>query len=362
MQILLVRPDELGPAEIATWHAMQLQTPSLADPFLSPEFAIAVGRFRPNVQIGILSEGQSITGFFPFEKRRLGAGVPVCGWLTPCQGLIHAPGAEWDPRELLRGCGLSAWQFDNLVAGQRPFERYEAATASSPIIDLADGFDAYYAKLRVKSPRFCRELARRARKLAREVGELSIVLDSCNARMLATLIYWKSDQYRRTGCVDRFEQPWLPELLDSLLATRTDHVSGLLSVLYAGDRPAAAQFGLRAGSLLVGWFTAYDVDLRKYSPGLIQLTKMAEELSGAGIHTIHMGRGPARYKKTMKSHDIFVAEGIVTEGTVLAAVHRIRSASTRWARRTVRQRPRLHHAVDRALRRSGVARRTYGRI
>jgi len=89
---------------------------------------------------------------------------------------------------------------------------------------------------------------------------------------------------------------------------------------------------------------------------------MAEELNAAGIHTIHMGRGRGRYKEKMKSHDIFVAEGIVTEGTALTAAHRIRSASTRWARRTVRQRPRLHHAVDRALRRSGVARRTYGRI
>ena len=96
-------PDELGSAEIAAWHSMQRATPSLANPFLSPEFAVAVGRTRPNAQVAILMEGQSITGFFPFERRRLGMGVPIGGWLSQYQGLIHAPGAEWEPRELFRG-------------------------------------------------------------------------------------------------------------------------------------------------------------------------------------------------------------------------------------------------------------------
>ncbi len=60
---------------------------------------------------------------------------------------------------------------------------------------------------------------------------------------------WKSEQYRRTNSVDRFEQSWIPGLLEELLATRTEYLSGLLSVLYAEDRPVAIQFGLRADSL-----------------------------------------------------------------------------------------------------------------
>ena len=290
-------------------------------------------------------------------------GVPVCGWLTPCQGLIHAPEVEWDPRELLRRCGLSAWQFDNLIADQRPFRPYHAAIVPSPMIDLADGFDSYYAKLRVKSPHFCRELERRARKLEREVGELRIVADSRDTNVLRTLLNWKSNQYRRTSHVDRFECPWLVGLLDALLATRGEHLSGLLSVLYAGDEPVAAQFGVRAGSVLVGWFTAFDTRFRKYSPGLIQLKQMAEELAAAGILTIEMGGGARNYyKETLKSYDSFVAQGIVTDRSVLGTAHGVRNASTRWASRTVHQRPRLHHAADQLLRRSGIAQRIYGRI
>ena len=342
---------------------MQRATPSLANPFLSPEFAIAVGRFRPGTQVAVLTEGQSIMGFFPFERRRLSVGVPVCGWLSPCQGLIHAPGVQWDPRELLRSCRLSAWKFDNLVADQLSFRPYHAAVELSPMIDLADGFDAYYAKLRVKSPRFCRELARRSRKLAREAGELHMVADSGDTDVLRTLMAWKSKQYCRTGHVDRFEPPWFAALLDILLATRSEHVSGLLSVLYAGDEPVAAQFGLRTGNLLVGWFTAYNHRYRKYSPGLIHLKQLAGKLAAAGIQAIDMGGGATNYyKETLKTHDIFVAQGIVTGGSVLGAAHRVHNASIRWAARTVHQRPNLHRAADQVLRRSGVSHRLYGRM
>jgi CelD/BcsL family acetyltransferase involved in cellulose biosynthesis len=342
---------------------MQLATPSLANPFLAPEFAIAVGRFRPSVQVAVLTQDQSITGFFPFERRRLGVGLPICGWLTPCQGLIHAPGVGWDPRELLRECRLSAWRFDNLITDQHPFKPYHAATTPSPVIDLSDGFDAYYAKLQVKSSRFCRELGRRTRKLAREAGEIRMVADSRDTHALSKLMAWKSEQYRQTSHVDRFEFPWLVGLLDALLTTCGDSVSGLLSVLYAGDQPIAAQFGLRTRGLVVGWFTAYDARFRKYSPGLINLKHMVEEMAAAGVRTIDMGAGRMNYyKETLKSYDSFVAKGVVTSRSMLGATHRARMASTLWATRAAHRRPGFHRTADQILRRSGVAHRIYGRV
>ena len=323
MRVSLIRPNELGPAEVAAWHAMQRATPSLANPFLSPEFAVAVGHVRPDARVAVLTEGQSITGFFPFERRRLGMGVPICGWMTPCQGLIHAQGVEFDPRELLRGCKLSAWRFDNLIVDQQPFRPYHTTTVASPMIDLSDGFDAYNEKLRMKSPRFCRELGRRTRKLEREWGEIRIEADSRDTNVLRTLMAWKSGQYRQTNHVDRFEQPWLVELLNVLLATRSAHASGLLSVLYAGDQPVAAQFGIHTESVLVGWFTGYDMHLGKYSPGLIHLTKMTEELADVGIRVIDMGAGAKNYyKEILKSDDNFIAQGIVTSRSVLGKIGR----------------------------------------
>ena len=68
-----------------------------------------------------------------------------------------------------------------------------------------------------------------------------------------------------------------------------------------------------------------------------------------------MGTGAERYKQTLRSHDLFVAEGVVAPGPLLARAHRVRSALASWARRQIRQYPPLFRAADRLL-------RHYGRI
>jgi CelD/BcsL family acetyltransferase involved in cellulose biosynthesis len=341
---------------------MQQAAPPLTDPFLSPEFAIAVGRSHADAEVAILTEGQTIAGFFPFGRRRFGLGVPVGGWLSQCQAVVHTAGWEWSARELLRGCKLSAWQFDNLVADQLPFEPYRKALMPSPVIDLTDGFDAYYAKLRLRSTHFCKKLRGRIRRLEQDVGELRVVADSRDADLLRMLMAWKSSQYRRTGVVDRFANPKTRELLETLLATREDLTTGLLSVLYAGDRPVAAQFGLRAGPVHAVWFTGYDVELGKYSPGTTHFVRTAEELARMGVRQIHLGRGAASYAQTLKSHDNFVAEGMAVGWSLAAAAHRTRGSLMWHATRTIRQHRGLRDAADGLLRHTGVARRAYGRI
>lgn len=358
----VIQPRDLGPAEIASWHRMQKATPSLADPFLTPEYAMAVGRFRPQSRVGVLMDGQCVVGYFPFEVRRLGVGVPISGWLSACQGVIHEPGAQWDTSELLRGCGLSAWRFDNLIADQAASEPYHADIAPAPAIDLTGGFDTYYAQLRARAPRFCRETERKARKLGREVGELRLEHDSRNPSLLSMLIGWKSDQYQRTDHVDRFAFPWVPSLLHALLATRSDHLSGMLSVLYAGDEPVSIQFGLRAGETLVGWFSGYDHRFGKYSPGLLQTRMMTEALCTLGIDTMHMGKGAKHSAQVFKNYDILVAEGIVTGRPVLGAAHRVLYGINRRALQAVRERPALHHVADQVLRRTGASSRFYGKV
>jgi CelD/BcsL family acetyltransferase involved in cellulose biosynthesis len=362
MRVHLIHPGELGPDEVAAWHALQQGKPSLVNPFLSPEYAIAVGRFRPDSRVAIITEGQRITGFFPFEERRFGLGVPISGWLSPCQGLIRAPGSEWGARELLRGCQLAAWKFDNLIFDQKSCTSFHVRTVPSPVIELTAGFEAYYAALRAKAPRFCRELERKTRKLSREVGELRAVSAAQDLSALRTLMAWKSSQYRRTNHFDRFQQPWIAGLLETILATQTDSLSGVLSVLYAGDQPVAAQFGLRASHLLVGWFTGYDARFSKYSPGLIQFMQITRELAANGVQEIHTGKGSVKYTQALKTSDIFVSEGIMVAGSVLGAAHRIRETAARWGRQNVREHQALHDAVDSMLRRSGVSARMYGKV
>jgi CelD/BcsL family acetyltransferase involved in cellulose biosynthesis len=353
VQISVTRPSELGPGELAAWHSMQRQTRSLANPFLCPEFAIAVDKFRQEARVAVLTDGPEIVGFFPFERRRFKVGVPIGAGLNDCEGLIHAPAVEWEPRELLRACKLAVWQFDHLAEGQRPFESYAVSVAPSPAIDLSEGFAAYQKKLCMKSPQFCRDVARKARRLEREAGELRFEVDSRDSALLRTLLGWKSDQYHRSGRVDNFGRKWIVDLIDYLFSTHGDRFDGLLSVLYAGETPVAAHFGLRYGHVLAHWFPAYDTRFGRQSPGLIQHLRMAEETAAIGVDLIDMGKGSGRYKQTLKSRDLLVAQGMATGGPLLAGPHRMRSGLSRWVRRQVKQHPPLFRAAEKMLRRYG---------
>jgi CelD/BcsL family acetyltransferase involved in cellulose biosynthesis len=353
VQISVAHPSELGPDEIEKWHCIHDMMGSLANPFLCPEFAVAVGRFRPGARVAVLADGQDIVGFFPFERRRFGVGVPIAAGLTDCQGLVSTPAAEWDPRELLRACRLSVWQFDHLTQGQQPFARYASAVAPSPVIDLANGYPAYQEKLRAKSPQFCRDVARKARRLEREAGDLRFVVDSRDTAELRALIGWKSAQYRRNGWVDVFSRPWITDLVHYLFTLNGDRFGGLLSLLYAGDTVVAGHFGLRSRAVLAHWFPAYDPLFGRQSPGLIQHLKMAQEAAVHGVRLIDMGTGGERYKHTLKSHDIFVAEGVVARGPLHAGMHQAGRAATGWARRRARHHPLLFRLADSVLRRCG---------
>jgi CelD/BcsL family acetyltransferase involved in cellulose biosynthesis len=353
VQISVVRPSELGPNEIATWRSMQYKIESLANPFLCPEFAVAIDRFRPDARVAVLMEGSEIVGFFPFQKRRFGVGVPIGAGLNDWQGLIHSPGMEWDPVGLLRACKLSVWHFDHLVSGQQPFERYAVGVAPSPAIDLTDGFVAYWEKLQATSPRFCKNLCRRIDRLERDAGELRLLADTHDRAGLRTLMAWKSDQCQRNNWIDLFKRPWIVDLLDYLLSSHNDWFGGSLSLLYAGQTVVSAHFGLRAGQVLAAWLPAYDTRFSRQSPGLIQFVRMAEEATALGVQLINLGKGGERFKQVLKSHDLFVTEGMVARGVLLGAAYRAHSSAVRWAGPQIRQHPLLFRFTDELLRRYG---------
>ena len=349
MHVHLAAPGELGPAEISTWRSMQRASPPLANPFLSPEFALAVGRFRPGARVAVLSDGTSTTGFFPFERGRLGAGAPLLSWPgTLWQGLVHAPGAHWDPRELLRKCQLSVWRFDHLVAEQGPFAPYQAGLAASPVIDLTDGFAAYHAKLQTRAARFCRDIARgsatwtamSAPSVSRVMPEMSRCCTPSWPGSPSSTVRWASSTASTGRGSSGSSKPCWPP------------APGTSAACFPPPTPETSRSrlssGCGAGIPLAGWFTAYDPQFARHSPGLIQVMQLAEHLAACGVRTIDMGEGAAGYKEKLKSHDGYVAHGMVTSRSVLAAAHRARSVSTDFAAQAVLRSPRFYRATRRA--------------
>lgn len=361
MDISVLRPGELSAADRAAWTALQAKahlqgSPELANPFLSPEFTLAVGRCRPGVRIAVVREHGEPAAFFPFQRTAAGVGRAVGLGVSDAQGVIHRPGFTWEARELLRACKLAVWEFDHLVAGQEPFDASASGHFASPVMDLEQGYEAYLAQLRARSPRFVRSTRAKERRLVRAAGELRYVHDERDPAALRTLMAWKSAQYRRTGRSDRFARTWITQLVHQLFHTRTESFSGILSVLYIDERPVAAHFGLRTDRVLADWFPAYDREHAKHSPGLLLHLRMAEAAAADGIAYLDLGRGHKQYKDSLKTRELTVSEGWVTRRHPVAAAHRARRAPVRALRNAVVTRPELFEPADRLLKKVGKIR------
>ncbi|MFI9757084.1 GNAT family N-acetyltransferase [Streptomyces sp. NPDC051963] len=354
--ITIHRPEELSTPLRRVWHEAMDESPDYANPFLSPEFAAGIGMHRGGAHVAVLHQGGEPVGFLPYERNSFGVGRAIGLGLSDCQALVHRPGVIWDMQELLRACGLSVFEFDHLVDEQKPFGRFVTGTFASPVVDLTDGAGGYADWLRSTYPGVAKTTLKKERRLGRDVGEVRFVFDERDPRMLHRLMEWKSAQYRRTGRMDRFSRPWIVDLVDHFFQVREEHFTGVLSVLYAGDRPVAAHFGPRSRTVFAAWFTTYDPELRYYSPGLMMHLHMAHAAGGHGVRLMDFGRGDKEYKDWLKTRELRVGEGFATRPHPVAAAHRLWRRPVRGLRNTVLAHPGLREPADRLLKTVGTLR------
>ena len=348
MKAFVCRPSELDTGDLVLWHSFQGATAALAGPFLTPEFACTMSKRRSDMRIAVLEEGGKVAAFFPFERNALGIGRAFCYGLSDMQGVVHAPGYEWDGVELLESCGLAVWEFDHLVAEQvRHFAPQEYSPRTSPVVDLTDGWDNWVAHK--KASRRIKRSREQERKLVREHGPLHFELDSRDPRHLEQLMRWKSAQYRRTGRFDRFARRWFADSVRQLFETRTDDFSVELSVTFVQDRPAAFYLSLRSNGILAGWFPAYDIDLSPYGVGTIHHRYLLMHAARNGIRLFDCGAGDERYKQTFRDFDIVVAGGALRRNAAIAVAHHIKRTPRKLATEFVLRRPSLRKAARSAL-------------
>jgi CelD/BcsL family acetyltransferase involved in cellulose biosynthesis len=177
---------------------------------------------------------------------------------------------------------------------------------------LRDGFESYARHRREAGSDVIARVGQKRRKLAREIGDLRFDHDADDPAAWQSLLEWKSAQYVRTGLADVFSFPWTRALLERLRTQRGAGLSAPLSVLRAGDQVAAVTLSLRSAGVLHAWFTAYNPELERYSPGLVLFVWLAEQASSLGITKIDLGRGEERYKASLASAATEVGEGTLS--------------------------------------------------
>jgi CelD/BcsL family acetyltransferase involved in cellulose biosynthesis len=310
MNIRTVSFQQLTSDEIRAWSEIQRAEPALASPYFRPEFTEAVAAVRGDVEVAVLSSGGRLAAFFPYQRTRRNIGQAVGGMLSDFHGLISRANISCDPLEILRACGLKAWHFDHLICDQKFFAPFVWRERESPYISLTHGFEHYLAN-KDNGRRLLAEYRKKMGRLVRETGPLRYQDLDWDQNIFSTLVSWKSDQYRRTKLPNVFDFAWVRNLMDKISQYKSDDFSPALSVLYAGDTPAAITFGMRCRGVLHVWFPAYNVELAQRSPGLLHWIEMIKATEAAGIQRIDLGEGPEKYKERLSNGISRVAQGTV---------------------------------------------------
>jgi CelD/BcsL family acetyltransferase involved in cellulose biosynthesis len=311
MRVTVTRPGDLGAGEATLWRSFQQSTPGGLNPFMSLTFAQAVDRFRPSARVAVVEDHGQIAAFLPFELAAHGVGMPIGYPMNNLQGFIGS-GLPIDAKWAVKQARLRGWRFDYVPVDQRALEpfHYERATVPCPVIDLTKG-DLSHISARRKD----------RRALGRQFGTVSLEWNSSQPAQLDRLIEWKSRKYHGTSQL--FSDPTARSIVKELATSSDDDCRGVVSVLFAGEQPAAVHLGLLGPRSLAGWFMSYDPELSRFAPGSVLWLPLAEAAEERGISQIDLGAGQDTYKFSLSNDSYMVAGGAVWVSRAEAVARRM---------------------------------------
>ena len=324
----------LAPAELAKWDEFQRARRELESPYFRPEFVGAVAEVTPCVEVAVIERDGRPIGFFPFERDWLGVGGPVGGSLSDFHGVIAGKDPQLSICELLAQCRLHAWDFQSAPAGQSLLEAFAARCDAAYFLDLSAGFDAYCMRRKKDGSETIEKTQRKQRRMIRE--ERMRFEPRCrDPQLLDTLLTWKDRRYQELGVVSPVQGPRTKDLIERLLKNDSPELETFLSVVWAGETPAAIGLTLRSGPAAHLWLIGFHEAFSHYSPGLILVLQLAEQLAGEGVQRLHLGRGRERFKSSLATDQELVAAGIAGSWSMVYAG----VTGWRWCKQRVKDSP-----------------------
>jgi CelD/BcsL family acetyltransferase involved in cellulose biosynthesis len=337
MKVETIPASELSTELVDRWTDILSHSRQLDSPYFRPEYVQAVAGVRPHVEIGLLSDGGQIVGFFPFERAQRVIARPVGGRMSDYQGVVAGVNVPWQAGEIMAGCGLKTWEFDHQLAAQQQLAPFFVERGQSPWMDLSEGYDTYLKRRREATTSLV-ELLRKHRKFQRE-HDVKFVWHTPDEAAFDQLLRWKSDQYLRSGLEDIFRMNWTVKLLRAIWQWQSPQFAGVLSAMYADGELAAVHFGMRTSTTLHSWFPTYDLRHAKFSPGASQFLFMAQHAAEHGIRTIDFGKGDEVYKLAFATDFVPLGEGAIETRRISAIARRGWRQAKDWVKQTPLREP-----------------------
>ncbi|WP_052031914.1 GNAT family N-acetyltransferase [Novipirellula maiorica] len=324
--------SHLNQADFQGWERLRRIRPDYASPFFSPSFIEAVDTARGgDVEIARIRRGGELVGLWPFHRiNRIAWPVGRC--FNDAHNIISANTPPIDWRWLLKELNLKAFHFHSMVGpaeGLAEHDCFETIDAFS--LQLGDDSSAAMCRLEQVHTTLKKQ-HQKTRKMARELGEISLELDCRDADLLDRTIAMKREQYLRTKPLDVFAPRWPHTMLHQLFEKPRSGAYGMLSVLRAGEHLVAAHYGIREDGLLHYWIPVYDPRFAVYSPGTALFKHIVQNATQHGIRTIDMGYGEPTYKRKQTDTQSSVLYGVTSGSAPYHAWHRLQHQTHQLAR------------------------------
>jgi CelD/BcsL family acetyltransferase involved in cellulose biosynthesis len=312
VEIDIVRPQDLSPASLDRWAA--LQTGVLDSPFLSPQWTRAVDDAqrggRRAIEVAVLKQDGREVGYFPARVGSVTAipvGAPMCDY----QALVAEPGVQVDPKALVQAFGVQRLDFTHMLEDQPSFAAHGRGRVLSHVVDVKGGYGAYEAERKAAGKSILKDSDKKRRKVEREVGEATFQAFSRSRTDFDRLLAWKSAQYRATGQTDIFQTEWTLALLRDLFESRDPDFGAVLFTLHLGDRLAAVHLHLHGRHTIHGWLIAHDPEFERYSPGILLFQDILRWMDDTPYNRLDLGAGDYRFKRELANDGLWVVDGFV---------------------------------------------------
>ncbi len=330
MRVEINHPSALTESDWNAWSEIRSSDPRLDSPYLSPEFTRILGSARLDAKVIVaFDETEKPFCFLPVQVSGFGLARALGAPFSDCHGPIIANEHMLQLPRILQLAGISGYAFTGMIAPDDFDVGIVRDTNQASIADLSPGFDVYLESRRSEYPKHFKKARRLGRQSAREAGELTLEFHSSDVGVLHQLIDWKRQQFLRTGLHDVLAPKWVRDMLQRCMNAQTSDFSGVLTTLRMGEDLAAAEFGIRSGSVLHGWISGYNPDFSAYSPGTLLQERLLEAACDQGVLRADLGVGADHYKKYYASGSQELATGVVlAEG---AAGHLRRVLGGAWS-------------------------------
>ncbi len=317
LEVEIVAAEALTPGDLALWRAMLAGNPDLDSPYFQPDFTRIAATATPGAAVAVFRRGGEVAGFFP-HQRRGGAVQPLGAPMNDYHGVVAPAGQAPDLVEVARLLGGGRLNVGGWVGPASGAALRETVSAVMP----EAGYDAWYAERRQAYGKYFKDKERARRSLEAELGPIRVEAGLKDPALLDHLIGLKREQYRRSRRHDIFACGWTRDLLQALMASRSDEISASMAGLWAGDRLCALEFSLYAGTRCHFWFPTYEPELARCSPGILLSMDTMRLAAAKGYREFDFGFAGERYKKYFCNASRTVSEAVVLKPGLGAGLSR----------------------------------------